>query len=95
MHPGYMHRAPAIMNTPLRSLTFPGCVTLGKSLPLSELKVPLLEVKITRQPHDCWEDVLFFCHSGRVVILQKYEHSPPQALCMGCFACLDPLPPNG
>lgn len=46
MHPGYMHRAPVSMNTPLRSLTFPGCVTLGKSLPLSEPRVPLLVVKI-------------------------------------------------
>lgn len=41
-----MHRAPVSMSTPLHSLTFPGCVTLGKSLPLSEPRVPLLAVKI-------------------------------------------------
>lgn len=46
MCPGYMHRAPVSMSTPLHNLTFPGCVTLGKSLPLSEPRVPLLAVKI-------------------------------------------------
>jgi hypothetical protein len=46
MHPGSMCRAPVSMNTPLCSLTFPGCVTLGKSLPLSEPGVPLLVLKI-------------------------------------------------
>lgn len=90
MHPGYMYRAPVSVSTPLPArLTFPGCVTLGKSLPLSEPKVPLLEVKIVKQT-----PLLSFCHLGSVVTLQKCRHTAPQGLCVHYFVCLDPLLPD-
>lgn len=89
MHPGSMRRAPVSMNTPLRSLTFPGCVTLGKSLPLSEPRVPLLVVKMASLlgTGRC----LFFDHLGRMSVLQQCGHTPPQDLCTYYCVCLEVL----
>lgn len=72
------------MNTPLLSLAFPGCVTLGKSLPLSEPKVPLLEVQIVKS---YWGlgGCAYFWHSGCVASLQKHRHTPPHGLRRHCF----------
>lgn len=94
MHPGYIHRAPVSMNTPLRSLAFPGCVTLGKSLPLSEPKVPLLEVQIVKSDWGLG-GCAYFWHSGSVATLQKHRHTPPHGLRRHYFASLDPLSPSG
>lgn len=92
MHPGYMHRAPVSMNTPLRSLTFPGCVTLGKSLPLSEPRVPLLVAKIAFLLGPMrW---LFFCHLGSMAAPQKCGHTPPQDLGLHYFVGLEALSPK-
>lgn len=82
------------MNTPLRSLAFPGCVTLGKSLPHSEPKVPLLEVQIVKSDWGLG-GCAYFWHSGSVATLQKHRHTPPHGLRRHCFESLDPLSPSG